>query len=1326
MKKFISIIQLILLILLVYGIPAYSQEDGTVDTTFFAMDRDAGSGFNGDITEISLQSDGKAVVAGGFAYYNGDPAPHLIRLEHDGTKDHSFNVGTGFSVVSGFAEISSLVMLPDDKILIGGKFNSYNGFSTANIVRLNPDGTVDPLLDMGSGFNDRVESIVLQPDEKMLVGGGFTSYNAEPAPYLIRLNPDGSKDHSFAVDSMVESQVNTLSLQPDGKILVHFGNEVIRLNSDGSYDPSFTLPSPLGSEYIHEDGLVVHQVGVRTIKVLENGKILLAGSMQVTLKSRIPIARLNPDGSWDNNFTTSQDSYFSDSYNEITLTPEGKIYATGPVLRLNSDGTFDASFYPPIGGGSSSAMALQPDGKLIVGESYYTGLNRNRKIIRYHEDGSLDLTYNPIPEFDDRVTAVAVQNDGKIMVGGEFNVYSGQLAQNIVRIGADGRVDQSFNPGSVLSGYPRDRVSEIIPQDDGKILIIGSDTSYDGTSIGRILRLNQDGTFDSSFKSGGVFDPRFNRRDIALQEDGKILVAGNFSSYDGEPAKNIIRLNTDGTRDPSFNLGSGVDTQILEIFPLLNGKILVGGGTDGNPADALVRLNPDGSRDPSFNIGSGFNIHILSIVVQPDEKIVVGGSAGSLVSDPIVVRFNPDGTVDPTFNAELESQSVESIVLQPDGKFLVITDSEDDEKALIRLNHDGTIDPAFHIRGAHTGTGGLGGRSILALAIQPDGNVLVGGEFTTFNGMVANRIVRLINTVEEPDSLTEVIRINAGGEDILFNGEQWQTDQYFSGGKIYTKTNAIENTENDPLYQSERYGSVTYDIPVPEEGMYTAELHFAEIHWQKAGARLFRVAVEGGKPGPVIDLYGNHGGSNTAYVLKMEDIKVDDGKLTIELITEKDNAKISGVAVFKQNPSPAPDKLRINSGGGALDFGGEQWLEDRYFTGGRTYSIGAGEINNTHRDEVYHSERYGEFSYSLPAADEGLYTVEFHLAEIYWDLPDSRIFDIAVENGQFELADLDLYEDYGGPRNAAVIVAKNIKVTDGFLDIAVSKTKDNGKISGLVMYKQPEEVDPHDGFITRINSGGEAMQFAGEEWQADQYYSGGRTYTNTSEGIGDTDKDELFYTERYGEFSYDIPVPATGLYTVELHFAEIHWNREGARVFNVEVENGQYALEDLDLFRELGGSHQSVTFVGNNINVADGILNIDFSKVKENPKVSGIVVYKQSTAGARLQTLDSLSKVVDREESGKLVEGLGSEIRLYPNPARDRVRLEFYAEETGEWDFVLVNSSGTATHMANLNLEIGEYLLEFDLSQYNLSAGTYYVQIMNRRGIFETKRVIIL
>ena len=1322
MKKTISKVQLALFGLFSFVVSSHSQEHGALDTTFFVLNREAGSGFNGAVEKIKLQSDGKAVVAGWFTTYNGDLAPHLIKLNKNGVKDDSFNVGTGFTNSTTNPHIHSLLILSDDRVLIGGEFATYDGNSASNIVRLNPDGTMDQSFATGSGFNERVQSIVLQPDGKMLVGGQFTSYNLEPASYLVRLNPDGSKDPSFTVDSIVGSQVKKLGLQPDGKILVNTGNEVVRLNPDGSYDPSFTLPLPFGQESVHDEyGPQVNVVDLKAIEVLENGKILLGGFLQTSMKAFIPLVLLNPDGSRDSSFTTYQQDIGTGSYHDMILTAEGKIYTIGRadyaqgVLRFNLDGTRDLSFNAILGL-NGQAIALQPDGKLIVS----TSIGRDDNIARYNQDSSPDFSYNPNSEFDGEVTAVAVQNDGKILVGGEFNLYNGHVAKGVVRINTDGSVDHSFDPGTGLDGYGfGDRVSKIIIQKDGKILIVGSITNYNGAQVGSILRLNKDGSLDDSFTSGTGFNS-FVDKDMALQEDGMILVSGSFSSYDGQQANKIIRLNSDGTRDLSFNIGNDVETRILTTYALPDGKVLIGGGTNGDATDVLVRLNPDGSRDTSFKLRSDLNINVLSIVVQTDNKFVVGGSAGNSVPDPRMVRLHPDGTIDPTFNAEIEGHRINSIVMQPDGKFLLTYDIYDNEKGLVRLNSDGSIDPTFR-----KGDTGRYGRPIHALAVEPDWDVIIGGEFTSFNQTKVNRIARLLNSVEEPDPINEIIRINAGGGEIVFDNERWVADAYFTGGKVYTRTNPIRNTENDALYQSERFGNVIYDIPVPEEGLYTAELHFAEIYWHNEGARQFRVAVEGEEPGPVIDLYRDHGGANAAYVLKLDNIRVADGKLTIKLITERENAKISGIAVFRQTSSPEPVKLRINSGGSELNFGEEQWLEDQYFTGGSTYNIQSGEINSTERDELYRSERFGNFTYSLPAPEKGLYTLELHLAEIYWDAPNNRIFDIVVENGQFELAAIDIYREYGGYRTATVIVAENIKVTDGFLDISVSTKKDNGKISGLVMYKQAEEVDPHDGFITRINSGGKAMQLAGEEWQADQYYSGGRTYTNTSEGIGNTDKDDIYFTERFGEFGYEIPVPATGLYTVELHFAEIHWKREGAREFDVDVENGQFALKNLDLYRELGGAHQAGIYIANNVHVEDGILNIDFPKVTENPKISGIVVYKQSTAGARLRTMDSLSKEAAREEDGKLVKDLNNEITLYPNPATDKVRLALYSEQTGEWGFVLVNSSGTTTHLGNFNLEIGEHLLEFDLSQYNLSAGVYYIQIVNKRGILTSKRVII-
>lgn len=524
MKILISKVQLALFGLFAFVISAHSQEHGTLDTTFFAIDRAAGSGFNLTVEEIELQSDGKAVVAGTFTTYNGNLAPGLIKLNQNGTKDNSFNVGTGFKNSTAVSSIYSLVILPDDRILIGGEFISYNGFSAPNIVRLNPDGTLDQSFNMGSGFNAWVRSIVLQPDGKMLVGGLFTTYNSEPAPYLVRLNPDGSKDPSFIADSVVRSHVTKVGLQPDGKILVNVGNGLVRLNSDGSYDPSFTLASPFGEEHIIEDyGTHVNTVDVKSLEVLENGKILLAGFLRTGLKTFIPLVLLNPDGSLDPSFSTYPQEISDGFYDEIILSPDGKIYTIGiidyfrkGVQRFNLDGTTDRT-YNVTNGPMGQAIALQPDGKLIAAIS----IGRGDNIIRYHEDGGVDLTYNPTPEFDDKVTAVAVQNDGKIIVGGEFSVYNGHLAKGLVRINTDGTADDSFDVGTGLDFYGfGDPVSGIIPQDDGKIMIIGSITSYNGTPVGSILRLNPDGTLDESFGPGTGFDS-FIDKDIALQQDGK-------------------------------------------------------------------------------------------------------------------------------------------------------------------------------------------------------------------------------------------------------------------------------------------------------------------------------------------------------------------------------------------------------------------------------------------------------------------------------------------------------------------------------------------------------------------------------------------------------------------------------------------------------------------------------------------------------------------------------------------------------------------------------------------------------------------------------------
>jgi hypothetical protein len=159
---------------------------------------------------------------------------------------------------------------------------------------------------------------------------------------------------------------------------------------------------------------------------------------------------------------------------------------------------------------------------------------------------------------------------------------------------------------------------------------------------------------------------------------------------------------------------------------------------------------------------------------------------------------------------------------------------------------------------------------------------------------------------------TPVVRINSGGPAVQTGGQSWVADQYFTGGSTYSTTTAISNTTDDIIYQSERYGNVTYQIPVPQNGLYSVDIHLAEIYWTQVNRRLFNISVEGGQfTQQNIDLVQELGSAYTATTLRAEPINVTDGFLTITFTIVKDNAKVSGICVYhyaieNQSPSIVP------------------------------------------------------------------------------------------------------------------------------------------------------------------------------------------------------------------------------------------------------------------------------------------------------------------------------------------------------------------------------------------------------------------------------------
>ncbi len=295
------------------------------------------------------------------------------------------------------------------------------------------------------------------------------------------------------------------------------------------------------------------------------------------------------------------------------------------LVRLNTDGTIDGTFSSGTGVGGSGArvIAFQPnDEKIMIGGYFdtYNGIAVN-SICRLNTNGTLDGTFQ-VTECNDQVTAIAVQADGKVIVGGWFTSINSTAKSCIVRLNADGTIDNTFITGTGADLY----VSAIAIQSDGKIVIGGNFTSYNGTNINRIARLNTDGTLDGTFNVGNGADAAV--RDMLIQPDGKIIIAGTFYTYNSYSNFRVTRINTDGSPDNTFNdTGSGIDGEVYSIALQSDGKVLAGGyfqNYNNQPVGRVVRLHANGNIDYNFDV-TGANDQVNYVGVQYNNKLIVAG-----------------------------------------------------------------------------------------------------------------------------------------------------------------------------------------------------------------------------------------------------------------------------------------------------------------------------------------------------------------------------------------------------------------------------------------------------------------------------------------------------------------------------------------------------------------------------------------------------------------------------------------------------------------------------------------------------------------------------
>ena len=359
--------------------------------------------------------------------------------------------------VDGFAE------QPDGRLLVFGSFGSLAGQARTSLGRfdstwlLDP-GFISPISGTSGSFGPGVWAIGMQLDSKLLILGGFHQLNGQEHDLIGRLNADGSLDDSFTLNAI--DWVNATLVQPDGRTLL--GGSIVRLYSHTNpWDYNNSGVARLSTDGLLETNFVPGIYGyVNSLALQTNGQIILGGRI-ISIGSTLftNLARLFPDGTVDTNFLPAADV-------EV------------------------------------SALALQADGKILVGGMFFTLCGQPRsRLGRLNGDGTLDTNFNPILEGAGTgygspsinglyVASIIVQADGKILIGGMFTNLCGEPRSNLGRLNADGTLDPTFNP---WAGGAYSEASAVALQADGKILVGGAFNRLAGVACTNFGRLNNTG-----------------------------------------------------------------------------------------------------------------------------------------------------------------------------------------------------------------------------------------------------------------------------------------------------------------------------------------------------------------------------------------------------------------------------------------------------------------------------------------------------------------------------------------------------------------------------------------------------------------------------------------------------------------------------------------------------------------------------------------------------------------------------------------------------------------------------------------------------------------
>lgn len=642
------------------------RPDGSLDPGF-------NPGANGDVTLMRAMANDRLLVAGEFTELGGVARDYIAVVDGDGNVLDEPDLDLDGAVYA-------YTPTTDGGFAIGGDFQTVNGQPRNRVARFGPGLQLLP--DAGGGADGRVLALLAEADGSLLVGGYFGQIGGLTQPRLARLHADGGADADFLPGSAPDAPVWALLRAADGGVLVGgqftaFGAEarpyMARLTPGGALDAGFAPAF---------DGDVL------AIAEQADGRLVVGGSFSTVDAEGSPgVARLRASGQLDPEFNVGIGA--NDDVLALALQSDGKLVLGGAfdqvwlidrfrVARLYPGGQLDRTMALQLGGSATlvRALASAPWGDVVVGGEFggFAGGPARDNLAYVYANGQLFDNASQAWEQGTDGTIHALlwrQDQGAVYAGGDFEFFDGLAARGIVRLHLDGSRNDSFN--AFVDG-----TVEALAVIGDSLLLAGDFSAVNGVPRSHLAIVDGLGQLDPDFApeiDGPV-------RSAAVDASGRILIAGAFGTVNGFARPSLARLMRVGGEDFVDSYSPAPDGMVTAIALDPGQRLYVSGFFDqigGEPRRGLARLLADGSVDPGLDLPlSPGSAHVRSFGLSADGRVVLGGQFSAIDGVPRanLARIRPGVTnpgslfVDSTFVADADA-SVQAVAILPDGKIVV-------------------------------------------------------------------------------------------------------------------------------------------------------------------------------------------------------------------------------------------------------------------------------------------------------------------------------------------------------------------------------------------------------------------------------------------------------------------------------------------------------------------------------------------------------------------------------------------------------------------------------------------------------------------------------